>query len=141
VADIVDKAVRSRMMAGIKGKNTRPELVLRRSLFRAGYRYRVHVRHLPGKPDIVLGKYKTAIFVHGCFWHGHMCEEFKWPSTRPQFWREKIMANIARDKKATDALVAQGWNVIVVWECEIKKSAEQATLSVVQSFPRPAPSR
>lgn len=105
-------------MAGIKGKNTRPEIAVRKALHAAGYRFRLHRKDLPGKPDIVLPKYRTVIFVHGCFWHGHMCKNFKWPKTRPEFWREKIEGNIERDKRAVAELEQLGWNMIVIWECQ-----------------------
>jgi DNA mismatch endonuclease (patch repair protein) len=118
LADVVDKATRSRMMSGIRGKDTTPEKAVRSALHKAGFRFRLHVRDLPGKPDIVLPKYRTAIFVHGCFWHGHECRNFKWPKTRADWWRKKIEANKARDRKARTALRKLGWNVRVVWECE-----------------------
>lgn len=108
------------MMSGIQGKNTRPEMILRRALHRAGFRYRLHDKRLPGKPDIVLPKYKTVIFVHGCFWHHHDCKYFKWPKTRPDFWQEKIEGNVERDKKVVRELEAEDWNVVIIWECEFK---------------------
>lgn len=108
-------------MAGIKGKNTRPEIAVRKALHAAGYRFRLHRKDLPGKPDIVLPKYRTVIFVHGCFWHGHMCKNFKWPKTRPEFWREKIEGNVERDKRAVALLNNLGWNIVVVWECEVRR--------------------
>jgi DNA mismatch endonuclease, patch repair protein len=120
LADVVDKATRSRMMSGIRGKDTKPEIIVRKALHKAGYRFRLHRKDLPGNPDIVLPKYRTVIFVHGCFWHGHMCKNFKWPKTRPEFWREKIEGNIERDKRDIAALEALGWNVKVIWECEIR---------------------
>jgi len=121
MADIVDTETRSRMMSGIKGKNTRPEMIVRRALHKAGYRYRLHRKDLPGNPDIVLPKYKTVIFVHGCFWHHHDCKNFKWPKTREEFWRAKIEGNVERDRKAYAALEALGWKVIVIWECETRE--------------------
>jgi len=120
MADIVDKETRSRMMSGIRGKDTKPEMIVRRALHKAGYRYRLHVKDLPGKPDIVLPKYKTVIFVHGCFWHHHDCKNSKWPKTREEFWRKKIEGNVARDKKAYAELEKLGWKVIVIWECQIR---------------------
>lgn len=119
MADIVDKATRSRMMAGIRGKDTKPEKLVRSALHRAGFRFRLHVADLPGKPDIVLPKYRTAIFVHGCFWHGHKCRNFKWPKTRKAFWKAKIEGNVARDRKAIGELRRSGWNVKVIWECRV----------------------
>jgi DNA mismatch endonuclease (patch repair protein) len=120
MTDIVDASTRSRMMSGIRGKNTKPELQIRRLLHRYGFRFRLHVVNLPGKPDIVLSRYRAAIFVHGCFWHGHDCPLFKYPSTRPDFWREKIGRNRANDDKFKVALLAEKWRVGIVWECAIK---------------------
>lgn len=120
MADIVDKETRSRMMSGIKGKNTKPEMIVRRALHKAGYRYRLHVKDLPGKPDIVLPRYKAVIFVHGCFWHHHDCKHFKWPKTRGAFWREKIDGNVERDQKAYEELRTMGWRVLLFWECDIR---------------------
>lgn len=120
MADVVDKATRSRMMAGIKGKDTKPEILIRSELHRRGFRFRKNVKDLPGKPDIVLPKYKAVIMVNGCFWHGHECHLFKWPSTRPDFWREKISGNKARDIRNIKELEFLGWRVGVVWECEMK---------------------
>lgn len=107
-------------MAGIRDKNTKPELLVRRVLHKAGYRFRLHDKKLPGKPDLVLRKYKTVIFVNGCFWHRHGCKSFKWPQSRGGFWRNKIEKNVARDCKNYSALGDLGWKVIVVWECELK---------------------
>jgi DNA mismatch endonuclease, patch repair protein len=120
MADVVDAATRSRMMSGIRGKDTKPEMIVRRALHKAGFRYRLHEKKLPGKPDIVLPKYKTAIFVHGCFWHGHGCKDFKWPKSRVEFWRDKIEGNVARDRREMAALGKMGWQVLIVWECETK---------------------
>jgi DNA mismatch endonuclease (patch repair protein) len=120
MTDVVDQATRSRMMAGIRGKDTRPELALRKRLHALGFRYRLHVRDLPGRPDIVLPKYGAVIFVHGCFWHGHGCPLFKWPKSRSEFWREKIGGNIARDARALQALQDSEWRVAVLWECAIR---------------------
>lgn len=120
MADVVDKATRSRMMAGISGKDTKPELVIRKSLHALGYRYRLHSAKLPGKPDIVLPKYRSVIFVNGCFWHGHDCHLFKMPSTRPEFWRAKIDGNRERDVKNQQELLSQNWRVLIVWECALK---------------------
>lgn len=120
MTDVVDTETRSRMMAGIRGMNTRPELIVRRALHKAGLRFRIHRKDLPGKPDIVLPKHHAIIFVHGCFWHGHDCRYFKVPQTRTEFWMSKISANKARDMKNSDALTASGWKVIVVWECDVR---------------------
>lgn len=107
------------MMSGIRGKNTRPELLIRKALHARGFRYRLHC-DLPGKPDICLPRHRAVIFVHGCFWHGHDCHLFKWPATRPEFWRAKIGRNREVDAAAEEALLAAGWRVATVWECALK---------------------
>lgn len=119
-ADVVTPETRSRMMAGIRGKDTKPELLIRSALHRAGFRFRLHQASLPGKPDLVLPRYRAVIFVHGCFWHGHGCHLFRWPGTREAFWREKIGRNIARDSRQMADLAGAGWRVAVVRECAIK---------------------
>ncbi|WP_197052785.1 very short patch repair endonuclease [Acidithiobacillus ferrivorans] len=108
------------MMSGIRGKNTKPEMLIRRLLHRQGFRFRLHVCHLPGKPDIVFPRYHAIIFVHGCFWHGHNCSLFKLPGTHEDFWREKISRNRSNDQKAIEALLRGGRRVCVVWECAIR---------------------
>ncbi len=108
------------MMAGIGPANTKPEMLIRRGLHARGFRYRLHVKGLPGKPDLVFPGRRAAIFVHGCFWHGHDCALFRWPSTREEFWRSKIGGNIARDRRVTAQLLDQGWRVLNVWECALK---------------------
>lgn len=120
MADIVDAATRSRMMSGIRGGNTKPEILVRSLLHRHGFRFRLHARNLPGKPDIVLPRYHAVIFVNGCFWHGHDCHLFRMPKTREDFWREKIGRNQFNDQKNRDALIAANWRVGVVWECAIR---------------------
>lgn len=120
MADVVDSATRSRMMSGIRGRNTKPEILVRSLLHRQGFRFRLHARYLPGKPDIVFPRYHAVVFVHGCFWHGHDCPLFKWPDTRPEFWRAKIARNQANDHRKRAALIAAGWRVGVVWECAIR---------------------
>lgn len=125
MADIVDKATRSRMMAGIGGKNTKPEMVLRRSLHARGFRYRLHVASLPGKPDIVLPKHRAVILVHGCFWHRHPgCRFATTPSTRPDFWSEKFRQNVSRDQRNLAALRNLGWRVATVWECDLRLGSD-----------------
>jgi DNA mismatch endonuclease (patch repair protein) len=120
MVDIVDAATRSRMMSGIRGRNTRPEILIRSLLHRRGFRFRLDARDLPGRPDIVLPRYRAVVFVHGCFWHGHDCHLFKWPQTRVEFWREKIDRNRSNDAKVTAALRERGWRVATVWECALR---------------------
>lgn len=118
MADIVPPSARSRMMSGIKGKNSLPERLVRRLLFAAGFRFRLHRRDLPGTPDIVMPGRKIAIFVHGCFWHAHKgCKYAKVPATRPDFWIAKLQANVERDQRAIEELTVMGWRVLCVWEC------------------------
>jgi len=107
-------------MSGIRSKNTKPEMMVRRGLHRMGFRFRLHSKDVPGRPDIVLPKYRAAIYVHGCFWHGHECHLFKFPSTRPEFWRTKIARNVERDREVRTALEEQGWRRLVIWECALK---------------------
>jgi DNA mismatch endonuclease, patch repair protein len=132
VADIVSKEIRSRMMSGIRGKNTKPETIIRSALHAAGLRYRLHVAALPGKPDLVLPKYKTVIFVHGCFWHGHNCHLFKLPSTRTEFWSSKIEENRMRDTRVIERLESIGWRVGVIWECALKGKERRPISEVVE---------
>ncbi|QSR17426.1 very short patch repair endonuclease [Novosphingobium sp. KA1] len=123
MADIVDAETRSRMMSGIRGKNTKPEMTVRRALHAMGYRYRLHARELPGKPDIVFRRRRLAIFVHGCFWHRHTdpsCNLARMPKSRIEFWEPKLEGNRARDEANVAALKAMGWKVLIVWECQIK---------------------
>lgn len=120
MADIVSKAVRSRMMSGIKDKDTKPELLLRQNLHRRGFRYRLHARNLPGRPDMVFPRFDAVLFAHGCFWHGHDCSLFRWPQTRREFWEEKLMGNQLRDVRNEKLLLDQGWRVGKVWECALK---------------------
>ena len=122
MADIFTKAKRSWNMSRIKGKNTKPELLLRSLLHRSGFRFRLHDKKLPGKPDIVLPRYKSVIFVNGCFWHRHPgCKYAYTPKSRQDFWFRKFEATVKRDKKKRKELKKEGWDVIVVWECELKK--------------------
>ena len=131
MADIVTPDVRSRMMSGIRGKNTRPEIAVRKEMYHRGYRYRLHAKELAGKPDIVFPRFHAVVFVHGCFWHGHSCSLFKMPSTRPDFWKAKIDRNRQNDAKALEALHADGWRIAIVWECSLKgkKGAKIATVA------------
>ena len=126
MADIVDAATRSRMMAGIRGKDTCPEVTLRRAMHARGFRYRLHARSMPGRPDLVFPRYRAAVFVHGCFWHRHEgCRYATSPATRPEFWAEKFATNVTRDRNNEERLRALGWRVAVVWECGLKQSADE----------------
>ncbi len=120
MSDIFTKQKRSEIMSKISGKETKPEILVRKFLFASGFRYRKNVKNLPGKPDIVLPKYKTVIFVNGCFWHGHNCPAGKLPETRKKFWEEKINGNIERDNKNKSVLKKEGWRVITIWQCKLK---------------------
>ena len=133
MVDVVDSATRSRMMSGIRGRNTKLEILIRSLLHRKGFRFRLHVREMPGRPDIVLPRYHAVIFVHGCFWHGHDCHLFKLPGTRPDFWREKIERNRTNDSRAKEALLADGWRVAIIWECSLR-GAGRNTEAVAQSL-------
>ena len=134
MADVHTPEQRSYNMSQIRGKNTKPEELVRKYLFSKGFRYRKNDARLPGKPDIVLSKYKTVIFVNGCFWHGHEgCRYFVWPKNNADFWKGKISGNIQRDLHCVRLLKEQGWNVIVVWECELKKANRETTLIALVS--------
>lgn len=130
--DIVPGSVRSRMMSGIRGKDTKPEMILRKGLHKLGFRYRLHDRKLPGKPDMVFTRYKAVIFAHGCFWHGHECHLFKWPSTRQEFWREKIIRNREVDAINISRLQQMGWRTGIVWECSLKGKYRFDTNEVIE---------
>lgn len=128
MADVLTKEQRHLNMSHIRGRDTKPEEIVRKYLFSKGYRYRKNDSRYPGKPDIVLPKYHTAIFVHGCFWHRHPgCRYATMPSTNREFWQKKFNQNVARDKKVQEQLKRDGWNVIVVWECEISNSGRRKT--------------
>ncbi len=127
-------------MAAIKGKDTKPEMIVRKYLFSRGLRYRLHNRRLPGSPDIVLRKYRTVVFIDGCFWHGHEgCRHFKMPKSNVEFWEAKITRNIARDRAATAALEQAGWQVIRIWECAVKTKAsrDEALCDLYDRITRP----
>lgn len=129
MADVHSAETRSYNMSRIRSRDTKPEELVRKYLFSKGFRYRKNDVRLPGKPDIVLPKYKTVIFVNGCFWHGHTgCRYFVWPKTNTEFWRKKITGNMVRDQKNYTLLRELGWNVFVIWECELKHSAKEKTL-------------
>lgn len=148
MVDVVDSTTRSRMMSGIKGKDTRPEMVVRRFLHSEGFRYRLHVSKLPGKPDIVLPKYKVAIFVHGCFWHRHKgCKYTTNPDQNRNKWQDKFSQNVERDQKQIKHLIDLGWRVIVLWECGLRARENKLIWMVEQiknghstflEWPRPA---
>ena len=130
MTDIVSSQKRSEMMSGIRGRNTRPEILVRKFLHSAGFRFRLHRKDLPGSPDIVLPKHKTCIFVHGCFWHRHPgCRFTTSPTTRPEFWARKFAGNQERDKKNVDALLANGWRVLLVWECGLRSGAAMTEIA------------
>lgn len=120
MTDIVSKEVRSRMMSGIKGKNTKPELFIRRALFAVGFRYRLHDAKLAGRPDLVFPQYKTVLFINGCFWHGHQCSLFKIPTSNRDFWVNKISKNKENDLSNKEILINSGWKVVTIWECSIR---------------------
>ncbi len=129
MADVHSKAQRSYNMSRIKGKDTKPEMLVRQFLFANGYRYKLHDATLPGKPDIILPKYHTVIFVHGCFWHGHHnCKYYKVPQTRTDWWLNKINTNKANDEKAVKGLKKEGWKIITLWECDLKTAKVEKTL-------------
>ena len=132
MADVHNVATRSYNMSRIRGKNTKPEMLVRKYLFAHGFRYRLHSKNLPGKPDIVLPKYKTVIFVHGCFCHGHKdCKYFVVPKKRTDWWLYKINGNIANDAKKEQALEQAGWKVLTVWECQLKPGKLEMTLNMI----------
>ncbi len=131
MADVVSPQKRSKMMSGIRGKNTKPELQIRKALHARGFRYRLHKTSLPGKPDLTLPKYNAVIFVHGCFWHLHGCHLFKWPSTRPKFWKKKITGNKTKDQENIATLQKEGWRILIVWECALKGKEKLDFQSVI----------
>ena len=125
--DVVDQKTRSRMMSGIRGKDTRPEMLVRSGLHRLGFRFRLHARNLPGSPDLVLKRYRAVVFVHGCYWHRHEgCRYATTPATRPEFWQEKFEANVERDQRHQKMLREAGWRVFVVWECALRREPSAA---------------
>ena len=139
MADVHTPDVRSKNMAAIRNRDTKPEVFVRKALFAQGFRYRKNVKTLPGKPDIVLPKYKAVILIHGCFWHGHSCYLFKVPKTRTDFWLNKIEENRTRDLRNTRELEAQGWRVLVIWECALKgkhKLSEHELLKKTENWIR-----
>lgn len=135
MADVHDKKTRSYNMSRIRGKDTKPEMLVRRFLHSNGFRYRLHVKELPGKPDIVLPKYKTVIFVHGCFWHGHEnCKYYVVPKTRTEWWEGKINTNKINDETAYNRLQSLGWTTIYIWECELKEKSKHDYLNEIFKY-------
>jgi len=135
MADVHSKETRSYNMSQIKSKNTKPEIIVRKFLFSKGFRFRIHNKNLPGNPDIVLRKFRTIIFVNGCFWHGHNgCKFFTIPKTRSEWWLEKINKTIANDIKARDALKELGWKVIEIWECDLKNKSEETLIHLAATI-------
>lgn len=133
MTDIVSKKKRSTMMSGISSKDTKPEMIVRKSLHQAGYRFRLHQRNLPGKPDLVMPKYRLSIFIHGCFWHRHRgCRYAYQPKTRKEFWQNKFKQNIIRDEKNISKLLCGGWRVVVVWECFIREKKHHEIIEALQ---------
>jgi len=120
MADVLTREQRRLNMSRIRGKDTKPEMLIRRGLHARGLRYRLHDRSLPGRPDLVFPKYSTVVFIHGCFWHAHGCSLSKFPQTRQDFWTAKLLANAQRDRQATETLTSAGWRVLIVWECAIR---------------------
>ena len=126
MTDIVSNAVRRRMMAGIQARDTKPEILVRKALHSQGYRFRLHRKDLPGKPDIVLPRFRAVILVHGCFWHMHMgCKLARIPSTRTEFWSAKLHVNAMRDQTSHSRLLALGWRVLTIWECYLRSTSPQ----------------
>ena len=134
MSDVHSVAIRSKNMRAIKSKDTKPEVLIRRSLHARGLRFRLHVKGLPGTPDIVLPKYKTVVFVNGCFWHGHRCHLSKTPKTRTEFWLSKISDNISRDVLVHNKLSAAGWRIAVFWECGVKSGSSQDVAKLIDKF-------
>ncbi|MBI1747277.1 MAG: DNA mismatch endonuclease Vsr [Acidobacteria bacterium] len=124
MTDTVDRATRSRIMAKVLSKNTSPELAVRRAIHSAGHRFQLYRDDLPGRPDLVFPRHKLAVFVHGCFWHGHNCKRFRMPSTHSTYWKKKIHRNKQRDKRAAAMLRARGWKRVVIWECKLAQGID-----------------
>lgn len=134
MADTVSSSKRSEMMAGIKSKDTKPEMIIRKGLHKKGFRYRLHAKDLPGNPDLFLRKYNAAIFVHGCFWHAHNCHLFKLPKTRTAFWKKKLEDNKKRDDRNISILLNNNYRVCVIWECAIKNINDDAINKVIDNL-------
>jgi DNA mismatch endonuclease (patch repair protein) len=139
MTDVLTPAQRSFNMSRVRGRDTRPEMSVRRALHRRGFRFRLHVARLPGRPDLVLAKYMTAVLVQGCFWHGHGCHMTKMPNTRREFWNQKINGNVARDASNLDQLRAAGWRVLIIWECALRgrsKLDQEVMMNTAATFIR-----
>jgi DNA mismatch endonuclease (patch repair protein) len=136
MADIVDAATRSRMMSGIRRRDTKIEIAIRKALHARGFRYKVDVRRLPGCPDVVLPRWNAVILIHGCFWHAHDCGLCRIPATRPEFWREKLRANAERDRRNKAELLAAGWRVATVWECTLRGKGAKALTHAIDRIER-----
>jgi DNA mismatch endonuclease (patch repair protein) len=134
MTDVLTSEQRLLNMSRIKGRDTKPELLIRRGLHARGLRYRLHIRTLPGSPDLVFSRFRTAVFIHGCFWHLHGCPLSKLPATRPDFWRNKLEENVNRDRNAIKALQAEGWRVLVVWECAMRGQGRQDQNAMLDSI-------
>lgn len=136
MADVLSAAQRSYCMSRIRGKDTKPEHIIRRGLFSLGFRYRLHRRDLPGCPDLILPKHRAVIFIHGCLWHGHDCHMFKWPSTNADFWRRKITTNRANDSKVIARLIELNWRVLTIWECALRGRGRRNSTKLLASVAR-----
>ena len=134
MADIFNKEKRSLIMSRIAGKDTKPEMIIRKALFSEGYRYRLHRKDLPGNPDIVFPNHKKVIFINGCFWHGHNCKKAALPTTNKSFWKKKLTGNKERDKRNLAKLKAMGWKSLVIWQCQIKKNTLEIQINKVKAF-------
>ena len=131
MVDVLTPEQRRLNMSRIRGRDTKPEMILRRGLHALGLRFRLHRKDLPGRPDLVFPRYRAVIQVHGCFWHGHDCPMFKWPATRAEFWKEKIVGNRRRDRASLGALHESGWRVLVVWECALRGPRRRSVRDVL----------
>jgi DNA mismatch endonuclease (patch repair protein) len=130
--DVLTPDQRRLNMSRIRGRDTKPEMVLRRGLHALGLRFRLHVRDLPGRPDLVFPGHRVVVFVHGCFWHAHNCPKFRLPSTRREFWTQKLLSNVERDRRAKIELLTRGWRVLVVWECSLGKTTTSQTAQTIE---------
>lgn len=134
MVDRVDKQTRGRIMAAVHSKDTKPELALRKALFKLGFRYRIHVKRLPGKPDMSFPQYRAVVFINGCFWHWHGCKNTRLPSDNAEYWNAKIKRNRQRDKENYEKLLSNGWRVLIVWECALGKTKLNNTINQVRNW-------